>query len=145
VQGYRYIEDAVSLGFDAEKCTGCRTCTMVCPHGVWKMDGNRAQLADRGACMECGACALNCASGAISVNPGVGCAGAIVYGWLTNSEPSCGCSTEPSASGAGMAAAVSCCGGSGEVREARPLGERSASSGCGCAPEGPPRRRSNCC
>ncbi|MDO9174014.1 MAG: mercury methylation ferredoxin HgcB, partial [Actinomycetota bacterium] len=98
MQGYRYIEDAVSLGFDAQKCTGCRTCTMVCPHGVWAIDGNRAKLADRGACMECGACALNCSSGAISVNPGVGCASAIIYGWLTNSEPSCGCD-EPSAAG----------------------------------------------
>ena len=41
--------------------------------------------------MECGACALNCVPGALSVEPGVGCAQAIINGWLTGSEPSCDC------------------------------------------------------
>jgi NAD-dependent dihydropyrimidine dehydrogenase PreA subunit len=51
----------------------------------------RALVVDRDACMECGACSLNCAAGAIEVTPGVGCAAAIINGWLTRSEPSCGC------------------------------------------------------
>ncbi len=88
----RYIEDVITLSYDAERCTGCRQCTMVCPHGVFAMDGTRAVLADKGACMECGACARNCAFGAISLQPGVGCAAAIINGWITGSEPSCGCS-----------------------------------------------------
>ena len=38
--------------------------------------GVRAVLTDRGACIECGACARNCEAEAISVRAGVGCAGA---------------------------------------------------------------------
>jgi NAD-dependent dihydropyrimidine dehydrogenase PreA subunit len=106
MQGLRYLEDAVTLQLDAEKCTGCRVCTFVCPHGVFAMRDRRAYLADRGACMECGACAVNCASGAISVKPGVGCAEAIIHSWIFGGEPSCGCSTVPGATPSGA-----CCGG----------------------------------
>ena len=95
MSGQRYIEDVVTLEFDVEKCTGCQMCTFVCPHGVFVMEGNRAAMVDRGACMECGACAVNCASGAISVTPGVGCAEAIIHSWIYGGEPSCGCSTVP--------------------------------------------------
>ena len=35
--------------------------------------------------------ALNCPEGALSVNPGVGCAAAILKGWVTRSEPDCCC------------------------------------------------------
>jgi hypothetical protein len=41
--------------------------------------------------MECGACALNCAAGAIEVHAGVGCAAAIIKGWITGGEPNCDC------------------------------------------------------
>jgi len=88
----RYIEKVVTLELDAEKCNGCTLCTQVCPHGVFAMRDRRAHMVDRGACMECGACARNCAQGAVSLEPGVGCAAAIIHGWLTGSEPSCGCS-----------------------------------------------------
>ena len=121
MQGMRYLEEAVTLQLDADKCNGCRVCTIVCPHGVFAMRDKRAYLLDRGACMECGACALNCATGAISVKPGVGCAEAIIHSWIYGGEPSCGCSAVP---GAGAAAgfcggdepdpaAGSCCGDAG--------------------------------
>jgi ferredoxin len=82
----RYIEDAVTLAYDESLCNGCGLCVAVCA-----MPGRRAALVDRGACLECGACALNCVPGAITVDAGVGCAQAIITGWLTGSEPSCDC------------------------------------------------------
>ena len=87
----RYVEDAVTLQFKPDLCNGCGTCVAICPHAVYAMIDGRASLEDRGACMECGACALNCVPGAISVKPGVGCAQAIINGWLTGGEPSCDC------------------------------------------------------
>lgn len=91
MSGLRYIEQVVTLEFDAEKCTGCRQCTMVCPHGVFEMADGRARVIDRGACIECGACMRNCRFGAISLKPGVGCASAIINGWIRGTEPSCDC------------------------------------------------------
>ena len=87
----RYIEEAITLLVDESLCNGCGLCVAVCPRAVFVMDGRRVALADRGACLECGACALNCVAGAISVDPGVGCAQAIIKGWLTGTEPSCDC------------------------------------------------------
>jgi NAD-dependent dihydropyrimidine dehydrogenase PreA subunit len=88
----RYLENAVSLEFDEKLCNGCGMCVAVCPHAVFEMQNKRAILADRGACMECGACARNCEQGAIRVRAGVGCAAAVLSGMLSGSEPACGCS-----------------------------------------------------
>jgi len=89
--GLRYIENVATLELDAEKCNGCMLCTMVCPHGVFAIEDRKARIVDLNACMECGACAKNCASSAISLEPGVGCAAAIISGWINGTEPSCGC------------------------------------------------------
>jgi NAD-dependent dihydropyrimidine dehydrogenase PreA subunit len=91
MKGLRYIEDAVTLQLDEERCSGCGLCVDVCPHAVFALEGKNAVLVDRGACMECGACALNCVANAIALTPGVGCAAAIMRGWITGTEPSCGC------------------------------------------------------
>jgi NAD-dependent dihydropyrimidine dehydrogenase PreA subunit len=88
----RYIESAITLEYDASKCNGCGLCVMVCPHASFAMVDKRAVLVDRGACMECGACVMNCEPGAISVRSGVGCAAGVLAGWLTGTEPNCGCS-----------------------------------------------------
>jgi NAD-dependent dihydropyrimidine dehydrogenase PreA subunit len=93
----RYLEDAVTLQFDAARCNGCRMCTHVCPHAVFVMENKRAVLADRGACMECGACARNCEMGAITVRAGVGCAAGVINGLMTGGPPDCGCSAGPTA------------------------------------------------
>ncbi len=87
----RYLPDVVTLSLDEQRCNGCRMCVTVCPHGVFTIVDRRALIADRDACMECGACAKNCESGAISVDSGVGCAAAIIVGALRGTEPNCDC------------------------------------------------------
>jgi ferredoxin len=87
----RYLHNVVTLEYYAEKCTGCGKCVEVCPHAVFSMNGDKARLDDRDACMECGACARNCAFGAISVEAGVGCALAITMAELgLRKTPTCG-------------------------------------------------------
>jgi len=95
----RYLENVVSLEFDQKRCNGCGMCVAVCPHAVFKLENKRAVLADRGACMECGACAKNCEEGAIRVRAGVGCAAAVMTGWISGTEPTCGCSKRESPCG----------------------------------------------
>ena len=86
-----YLKDVATLSLDDEKCVECGKCAEVCPHGVFDLDGGKARIAEKDLCMECGACALNCPAGAIEVNAGVGCAAAIIKGWFTGGEPTCGC------------------------------------------------------
>ena len=80
-----------TLKFEAEKCTGCGVCLEVCPHGVFAQEGRVVRLANPQACMECGACQVNCAFEAISVESGVGCAGAMMRAALSGKrEVVCG-------------------------------------------------------
>lgn len=101
-----YYTSALTLELDPTRCIGCGRCVDVCPHGVLtleRMRGTettqpvarlprlRATIAHRERCMECGACALNCASGAIEAKTGVGCAAAIISGMIKGTAPECGC------------------------------------------------------
>ena len=72
------------------RCTGCGRCVEVCPHGVFVIEGRKARMVNADDCMECGACQVNCASGAIKVESGVGCAKAMIQAALTGKEVSCG-------------------------------------------------------
>ena len=95
----RYFETAVTLEFDASRCNGCALCTRVCPHAVFEMKDKRAMLVDRGACIECGACAKNCEQEAIKVRAGMGCAAGLLGSVLRGTDPNnatCGCSGESS-------------------------------------------------
>jgi len=56
---------------------------------VLVLEGKKARIADRDACMECGACARNCPVEALSVQAGVGCATGIFLGALRGTEPCC--------------------------------------------------------
>ena len=96
----KYLKNVSSLKFFAEKCTNCFVCIDVCPHGVFRLKNKKIGVADKDLCMECGACALNCKYGAISVNSGVGCASGTINGMLTGGEPSCDC---------GGSSSVECC------------------------------------
>ncbi len=89
---HRYLKGMTTLALDAEKCIGCGRCAEVCPHGVFELEDRKASISDKDLCMECGACARNCPANAIAVSAGVGCASAIIKGWLTGTEPSCDCS-----------------------------------------------------
>ncbi len=88
----RYMPNVVTLSLDTERCDGCRMCTLVCPHAVFAVDNGKARLVDRDACMECGACAMNCRTEAITVESGVECAYALlltkVRRWLPWSDGS---------------------------------------------------------
>jgi NAD-dependent dihydropyrimidine dehydrogenase PreA subunit len=86
MNNFRYLENVVTLCVDQERCVACAMCTQVCPHGVLGLDGRKIYILDRDGCMECGACARNCPTGAISVTPGVGCAGYIIQSWLKGKE-----------------------------------------------------------
>ncbi len=92
----RYLENAVTLEYNSDRCNGCGMCIHVCPHAVFRLENKRAVLADRGACMECGACAKNCEREAIRVRAGVGCAAGVLAGLVAGTEPVCGCSNDPS-------------------------------------------------
>ena len=86
----KYLKNVVSLSFVSEKCIGCGRCIEVCPHGVFDIDGSKAFVIDKDSCIECGACSMNCPANAIEVNAGVGCAAAVIMGWFTGKEPTCG-------------------------------------------------------
>ncbi|HUJ70095.1 MAG TPA: mercury methylation ferredoxin HgcB [Syntrophorhabdales bacterium] len=101
----QYLRNVVTLDLDSTKCTGCGRCAEVCPHAVFAIqttNGRTAEINNRDSCMECGACAKNCASQALTVRAGVGCAWGIVRGRLTGREPNCGCGESESGS--------ACCG-----------------------------------
>jgi NAD-dependent dihydropyrimidine dehydrogenase PreA subunit len=87
----KYLKNVTTLHFDPALCIGCGRCTEVCPHGVFEMVADKAQVTDKDLCMECGACALNCSVNAMEVSAGVGCAAAIIMSWFTGKEPTCGC------------------------------------------------------
>jgi NAD-dependent dihydropyrimidine dehydrogenase PreA subunit len=89
----RYLLNGHSLTLDPALCNGCGRCEEVCPHGVFSVTNRKAAIVDREACMECGACRLNCALNAIAVSSGVGCAAAVI-GALRRGDSgaeACGC------------------------------------------------------
>lgn len=85
-----YLKNVVTLQLDENKCTGCGMCLDVCPHEVFRMNSKHVMIKNRDACMECGACRLNCPANAISVQSGVGCAAAVINSML-GKEGACCC------------------------------------------------------
>jgi NAD-dependent dihydropyrimidine dehydrogenase PreA subunit len=82
-----------TLRFDLELCTGCGICVDVCPHAVFARNSHVVHVVRPDACMECGACQVNCAFGAVKVDSGVGCASAMIRAALVGkpqAQASCG-------------------------------------------------------
>jgi len=120
----RYYTCAISLELDATRCRGCGRCVDVCPHDVFALvpmqsraDGTlsssraphrQSQIVHRDRCMECGACARNCAAGAIRADAGVGCAAAIINGMIRGTAPNCDCGAGDGKAG-GCGAGMGCC------------------------------------
>ncbi len=104
MKDFVYLKNVVTLALDKNKCTGCAMCTDVCPHQVFWMDGKRATIQRRDACMECGACRQNCPAVAIYVESGVGCAAAVINSLLGKTDAACCCGPQantPAKSGDG--------------------------------------------
>lgn len=93
-----YLRNVSTLHMNDEKCTGCGMCLEVCPRAVFARNNGRATIANRDACIECGACQRNCAFGALSVRAGVGCAQAIINAALGRTGSAC-CTIESKESG----------------------------------------------
>jgi NAD-dependent dihydropyrimidine dehydrogenase PreA subunit len=98
-----YLKNISTLKIaEPSKCTGCGLCIEVCPHDVFEITDRKVVIRNKDACMECGACKLNCPAGIIWVKSGVGCAAAIISGMMTGTEASCDCSGSKKTGG--------CCG-----------------------------------
>jgi len=97
MKAFRYLDETAILRLTAEKCIGCGNCQLVCPHRIFQVENGKAKIIDPNGCMECGACATNCPTEAIYVNPdeGCGCAAYIINSWIAKirgKAPSgCGC------------------------------------------------------
>lgn len=86
-----YLKNVVTLQLDENKCIGCGMCLDVCPHEVFKMNSQNVTIQNRDACMECGACSLNCPANAIAVQSGVGCANAVINAMFGRNNGECCC------------------------------------------------------
>ena len=82
---------ANTLQFNRELCNNCKMCSTVCPHAVFERNNDVVYLVRPENCMECGACQLNCPTGAVTVDSGVGCASLMIYQAITGKkEAACG-------------------------------------------------------
>ena len=87
----RYLDNIVSLQYDRNKCNGCKICVEVCPRAVLAMEEKKVKVIDINSCIECGACMVNCATKAFSVDTGPGCAQAVL-GSMVKGNKGTGCS-----------------------------------------------------
>ena len=97
-----------TLRYDEALCIGCEMCSDVCPHAVFEKNGRVVRLVAVERCIECGACARNCPTEAITVEVGVGCATALIMSALTGREIRCG-GADPSACCGAEEKTASCC------------------------------------
>ena len=86
-----YLKDVSTLDLDDERCNGCGICLKVCPHAVFGPSERCVEILSRDDCMECGACSMNCPTGAIQVQAGVGCAAKVILSKFDKNSTACRC------------------------------------------------------
>lgn len=61
------FRNAARIDLVADRCTGAADCVQVCPRGVLAMNGalRRVEIAQPDACIQCGACIVQCPSDAL--------------------------------------------------------------------------------
>lgn len=84
-----YLNNVVTLAFDASRCTGCKMCLAVCPRQVFRASNGKIEAVSRDLCIECGACQRNCPGGALYVRVGVGCASGMINKMLGRKKACC--------------------------------------------------------
>ncbi len=89
MSNFQYLTGVVTLEYDKKSCIGCGMCALVCPHGVFTLEGKKARLTERDRCMECGACMKNCPASAITVTAGEGCVRGVINELLGIEGPCC--------------------------------------------------------
>ena len=55
------------LSYQSDRCSSCRTCATVCPHGVHRFSEYGAHLVDFSRCQACGACVAACPEHALKI------------------------------------------------------------------------------
>ncbi|MEI7855916.1 MAG: mercury methylation ferredoxin HgcB [Methanomicrobiales archaeon] len=101
-----------TLVYHKDRCINCKRCTQVCPHGVFAEGPEHVKLARPAACMECGACALNCPVQAIEVQSGVGCALAMISAAIRGKDMDsgeCSCGGDEGSCCGAQEEKTSCC------------------------------------
>jgi len=63
-------KDLGEIDIDIEKCKGCKTCSRICPIGVFNGLNEAGKIAfyDRAACFACGACVKQCPEKALRIS-----------------------------------------------------------------------------
>jgi ferredoxin len=75
MEDFRYLPGVTTLEYEENLCVGCGSCEVVCPHGVFAMNGKKVRLVDKDGCMECGAVRLELSHGRHPGHPGGGLCG----------------------------------------------------------------------
>lgn len=55
----------MAVRVDRDACTGCGSCTFICPEEAMHLEGEKAVVDDK-RCNDCGLCVENCPNGALA-------------------------------------------------------------------------------
>lgn len=55
----------MAVRVDRDACTGCGSCTFICPEEAMHLEGEKAVVDDK-HCNDCGLCVENCPNGALA-------------------------------------------------------------------------------